>query len=235
MIHDNYTQYDAAMSINGVNLDTYGVLVESFTVGATEVTNETFQGRNRTGFNVLSSVFGMRSFTVSLFYTGKTRREITLKKSTVDAMLFGRLDILLPDGLHYDSVLESAGELKILGVQNDKVIGLCPYSFRGLQHDPLLTSTGNTVICQSTIPQTSCRLTCTASQAYASLTIDTVTITNVHQGDVLVVDGIEGRILQNGAPCAGNMSFQHFPALVPGQNTLSCPETLQVEYYPTYI
>ena len=64
---------------------------------------------------------------------------------------------------------------------------------------------------------------------------DTVTITGVTAGDVLVVDGIEGRILQNGAPCAGNMSFLHLPALVPGENVFSCPEVLTVEYYPTYI
>ena len=122
----------------------------------------------------------------------------------------------------------------MLGVERNQVIALCSYQFKGVRHDKLETVQGNTVICKSTVPHTDCRLTCTASQDYASLTIDTVTITGVTAGDVLVVDGILGRILQNGAPCAGNMSFVHFPSLVPEENTLTCPEDLTVEYYPTY-
>jgi hypothetical protein len=30
------------------------------------------------------------------------------------------------------------------------------------------------------------------------------------------------------------MSFVHFPQLVPGDNSITCVETLTVEYYPTY-
>lgn len=233
-MRERYTQ-DASMCVNDTDLAKLGVIVESYKVGPTEVTNDVFQGRNRTSFNVLSSVFGMREIAVNLFYTAKTRREITLAKSRIDGLMVGKLDLLLPDGLHYEAVLSTAGELQILGVQSNQLIALCSYTFRGICHDPLVTATGNTVICTSTIPETSCRLTCTASKAYTSLTIDTVTITNVKAGDVLVVDGIDGRILQNGAPCAGNMSFMHLPALVPGENVLNCPETLTVEYYPTYI
>lgn len=233
-MRERYLQ-DASMCVNNTDLAGLGVIVESYKIGPTEVTNDIFQGRNRTGFNVLSSVFGMREIAVNLFFQGKTRREVTLKKSQIDGMMFGELDLLLPDGLYYNAVLDKAGELQILGVQNTGVIALSSYTFRGICHDPLVTATGNTVYCTSTMPQTSCRLTCTASQDYASITIDTVTITNVRSGDVLVVDGIDGRILQNGAPCAGNMSFQHLPALVPGKNVLTCPEILTVEYYPTYI
>lgn len=233
-MRERYLQ-DASMCVNNTDLAVLGVLVESYKVGPTEVTNDIFQGRNRTSFNVLSAVFGTREIAVNLFFSGKTRREITLLKSRVDGLMFGELDLLLPDGLYYNAVLDKAGELQILGVQNTGVIALSSYTFRGICHDPLVTATGNTVYCTSTMPQTSCRLTCTASQNYASITIDTVTITGVTAGDVLVVDGIEGRILQNGAPCAGNMNFQHLPALVPGKNVLTCPEVLTVEYYPTYI
>lgn len=233
-MRERYLQ-DASMCVNNTDLAVLGVFVESYKVGPTEVTNDIFQGRNRTSFNVLSAVFGMREIAVNLFFSGKTRREITLQKSRVDGLMFGELDLFLPDGLHYNAVLEKAGELQILGVQETGVIALGSYTFRGICHDPLVTATGNTVYCTSTMPQTSCRLSCTASEDYEEITIDTVTITGVTAGDVLVVDGIEGRILQNGAPCAGNMSFLHLPALVPGENVFSCPEVLTVEYYPAYI
>lgn len=226
---------DVEMYVNDVPLSSYGAIVETFRVGPTQIANEVFQGRNRTGFNVISSTFGMREIAVNLFYKAKDRRTITLMKSKVDALLFGKLELALPDGFLYSSVLTNAGEMQILGVEGPGVIALCPYTFSGVRHDPLVKVEGNTVFCPSTMPKTDCRLTCTASQAYESITIDTVTITDVSAGDVLVVDGLNGCILQDGGPCAGNMSFMHFPALVPGENVLSCPEPLTVEFYPAYI
>lgn len=225
---------NATMHINGTNIADFGVLVESMKVGAIETDQQIYQGVNRTNFNVLDTIQYMRSISVNLFYSAPTRRELALIKSKLDNMMMGKLELWLPDGFFYSAYLVSAGEEKILGVERNKVIALCSYQFKGIRHDELETVVGNTVICKSTVPKTDCRLTCTASQNYASLQIDTVTITDVSAGDVLVVDGINGRILQNGGLCAGNMSFVHFPSLVPEENTLTCPEELTVEYYPTY-
>lgn len=225
---------NTTMHINGVNIADYGVLVESMKVGAIETVSTAYQGVNRTNFNVLDTIQYMRTISVNLFYSAPTRRELALIKSKLDNMMGGKLELWLPDGFFYTSYLVSAGEENILGVERDKVIALCSYQFKGIRHDPLQKIESNTVICKSTVPRTDCRLSCTASQDYDALQIDTVTITNVHQGDELVVDGIEGRILQNGALCAGNMSFIHFPFLVPDENVLECDEDLTVEYYPTY-
>ena len=216
----------ASMYINGTNIADYGALVESFKVGAIKQTNTTYQGLNRTSFNVLTSQMAMRQISVNIFYKAPTRRELGLIKSKIDAALAGKLDLWLPDGFYYFAALTSAGEEQIIGVEYNEEIALCSYTFEGIRRDPLY--------CKSLVPHTDCRLTCTASQAYESLQIGPVTITNVAEDDVLVVDGITGRILQNGALCAGNMSFLHFPSLVPGENTITCPEDLTVEYYPTY-
>lgn len=228
---------NASMYINGTNIADYGALVESFKVGAIKQTNTTYQGVNRTSFNVLTSQLGMRSISVQIFYKAPTRRELGLIKSKIDAALIGKLDLWLPDGFYYFAALTSAGEEQIVGVEYDEEIALCSYTFEGIRHDPLETvqlPQGETLYCKSLVPQTDCRLTCTASQDYASLQIGPVTITEVSEGDVLVADGITGRILQNGGLCAGNMSFMHLPSLVPGENTITCPEDLTVEYYPTY-
>lgn len=225
---------NASMHINGTNIADFGVLVESLKVGAIETTSDAYQGVNRTNFNVLNTTQYMRSISVNLFYSAPTKRELALIKSKLDNMMVGKLELWLPDGFFYSSYLVNAGEENVLGVERNQVIALCAYQFKGIRHDKLETVNSNTVICKSTVPHTDCRLTCTASQNYASLQIDTVTITNVTAGDILVVDGITGRILQNGGLCAGNMSFIHFPSLVPDENTLTCPEDLTVEYYPTY-
>jgi hypothetical protein len=230
---------NATMHINGTNIADFGVLVESLKVGAIETVSDVYQGVNRTNFNVLDTIQYMRSINVNLFYAAPTRRELALIKSRLDNMMTGKLELWLPDGFYYSAYLESAGEESYLGVERNKVIALCAYQFKGIRHDPLETvnttaANDNIVVCKSTVPHTDCRLTCTASRDYAGLTIDTVMITNVHAGDVLTVDGITGRILQNGALCAGNMSFTHFPSLKPDVNRLICEEDLTVEYYPTY-
>ena len=228
----------ATMWINDQDISDYGVLVESFSTGGTERDNSTYQGENSSRFTLLKAQYKMLKIRVNLFYWGKSRREITLKKSKIDGMLFGDLELKLPDGFFYHAVCDSCGDLTILGVEGNKVIGLVAYELRGIRHDELETIVapyGNTVYCRSTAPYTNCRLSCTASRAYSSITIDTVTITGVASGDQLVVDGILGRILQNGAPCAGNMSFVRFPQLMPGVNIISAPEPVTIEYYPTYI
>lgn len=230
---------NATMHINGVNIADYGVLVEKLKVGSIETEQSVYQGVNRTNFNVLDTIQHMRTIDISLFYTAKTRRELALIKSELDNMMTGKLELWVPDGFYYSAYLVNAGEETYIGQEGDKVIALCPYQFKGIRHDPLQTvetsaADDNLIYCKSTVPKTDCRLTCTASQNYASLKIDTVTITNVTAGDVLVVDGITGRILQNGALCAGNMSFIHFPSLKSGKNNIDCVEDLTVEYYPTY-
>lgn len=225
---------NASMHINGVNVADYGVLVEKMKVGAIGVDNTTYQGRGRTNFNVLSSVQNMRPIEVSLFFTAETRRDLSLIKSKIDNMLMGKLELWLPDGFFYSAYLVAAGDEQILGVEYNQVIALCSYKFEGIRHDMLETVNSNYVYCKSLVPKTDCRLKCTATADRASLVIGPVTITGVRSGDTLEVDGINGRILQNGALCAGNMSFIHFPYLVPGENTITCVENLTVEYYPTY-
>lgn len=230
---------DATMYVNGVDIyQSVEALVQSYKVSATQVTNNAYQGKDSTDFNVLSTIRGMRTITVTLFYKARDQHGLALRKAEIDNLLStGKLDLYLPDRFHYAAYLTAAGEEALLGVEGQEMIATSTYTFQGIRHGDLQTLTiqsGTGFICESLIPLTDCRITCTASQAYASLQIGSVTVTDVDQDDVIVVDGIQKRILQNGAPCAGNMSFVNFPKLVPGLNEIDCPEQITVEYYPTY-
>ena len=229
----------ATMHINGTNIADFGVLVGDLKVGGIEISSEVYQGVNRTNFNVLSMYQYMRPITINLFYSAPTRRELALIKSKIDNMMLGKLDLWLPDGFFYFAYLISTGEETYIGAEHNKVISMCAYQFKGVRHDPLETvattaANSNKVFCKSTVPKTDCRLSCTVSTDLATFRIGDVYIKNVHANDKIVVDGIEGRILQNGGLCAGNMSFMHFPSLVPELNYITCFEDVTVEYYPTY-
>lgn len=228
----------ATMFIDGVDIYTVGALVKDFKVSATAIVNTAYQGVDSTNFNVLSTVRGMRVITVTLFYKGTTKRELALKKAKIDnALGAGKVELYLPDGFYYSSYLTSAGEESVLGVEGQDVIAVCTYTLEGIRHDALETLTitsGQHFECKSLIPLTDCRLSCRVTQARAILPVGTVKVLNVSVNDDIIVDGINKRVLQNGAPCAGNMRFTRFPQLLPGDNDISCPETLTVEYYPTY-
>lgn len=235
----------ATAYINGVDIYEVGALVESFKVSATAVSNKVYQGKDSTDFHVLASLRTMRTITLTLFYQAKTKRDLALKKAKIDnAIGVGKIDLALPDGFHYAAYMTKAGAEECLGVEGNKVIALCTYELKGIRHDDLEVldvTSGVAFNCKSLIPLTDVRISHKTSQAYQTITIAGVTITGVASGDVLTVDGINKRILQNGAPCAGNMSFVSFPKLTPGDNTITCKSglttlsiPLTVEYYPTY-
>ena len=248
------TQQDilqATAYINGVDIYTVGALVESFKVSGTAITNTAYQGLDSTDFNVLSTTRGMRVITLNLFYKATTKRGLALKKAEIDNLIGnGKIDLFLPDGFHYAAFLTSAGEEQTLGVEGNEIIALCTYTLQGIRHDDLETISINTnvnLLCKSLIPLTDVRITVPAAGAAGNYVIDnakynaTVTVNSVGANDTIVIDGINKRILKNGAPFTGSMSFTSFPKLVPGTNMIRVyyggvyrSKAITVEYYPTY-
>jgi hypothetical protein len=241
----------ATMYIDGVDIYDVGALVKDFKVSATAIANTAYQGMDSTNFNVLSTVRGMRVITVTLFYNGKTKRELALKKAKIDnALGAGKVELYLPDGFYYSAYLTSAGEESVLGVEGQDVIAVCTYTLEGIRHDALETLTitsGQHFECKSLTPLTDVRITVPANGTAANYVISdaagngSVTIVVSSSGDVIVIDGIDKRILKNGAPFTGSMDFISFPKLIPGDNRIQVyyngayqSKSIIVEYYPTY-
>jgi hypothetical protein len=233
MVKHDFNPFETAY-VNGVSILDVGAVLESYSVGGTEITNETYQGRNRTHFNLLAKQFGKKTVTMTVFFHAENRHDLTLRQSKLTSMLTGVVELSMPDGFYYRSTLDEVGDLQIIGVDGKGCIAECAYTLSGIQHDALQTVEGNTVNALGTMWQMDCILSCTASMAYSSIRVGTVVFTGVARGDVLTADGINGRMLKNGTPTKG-VSFTHLPFLVPGVQTITCPETLTVQYYPSYI
>lgn len=233
MVKHDFNPFETAY-VNGVSILDVGAVLESYSVGGTEITNETYQGRNRTHFNLLAKQFGRKTVTMTVFFHAVDRHLLTIQQSKLTAILTGVVELMLPDGFYYRSTLDEVGDLSIIGVDGKGCIAECTYTLSGIQHDEMVTVEGNTVVAEGTLWSMDCILTCTASRAYSSIRVGTVTFTNVAQGAVLTADGINGRLLKNGTPTTG-ASFTHLPYLVPGEQTIQCPEILTVQYYPSYI
>ena len=63
-----------------------------------------------------------------------------------------------------------------------------------------------------------------------------VTFSDCAAGDVLVIDGIAGKVTKNGSAMdISKTDFLKFPVLFPGKNTVTCTGTASVEYYPIFM
>lgn len=221
------------MTINGKPISEYRAeLMRDYSVTAASVESATYQGRNRTHFHLVTQTFGMKRLSLSLFFHARHHDEVMQAKTAFDGSLWGVLEIAMPDGYLYRCVLESAGELSYVGY----VCGVADYTFTGMQQKPLVTVSGQQLVCVSTVPYTDVRIDAKTTAADGSL--GGVPFSGLPVGQPITVDGIEKRLLLDGAPYATGFALTGaFPSLVPGSNTIAAEgvENVTVSYYPTFM
>ena len=227
-------------TVNGVPLATYGgASLLDYSIGETPVSPEMFQGLNRTNWNLLENIFKLRELSLTVIFEAHDLREAKRNRSALNGVLFNKADLFIPeDGFHYDVICTSTGAEELIGIGKNSAQIKSRYTFNGVRRDELKTITlapGAVVYCLSTMPFTDCRLTATVGSSAASYQLGGAVFSNVTVGDVLVFDGIDGKITKNGYNYADSVSWFHFPQLTPGGNTITCPDSVTVEYYPTYI
>lgn len=219
------------MWINEKNLSEYGgKLLMDYKVSGCELDVATFKGRKRSSFNLLNASAGLKTLTIPIVFSGTDRADVSHKKSMFEQVAFGKSEMAMDDGLLYSVVLSSIGDPTYIGTELIKV----EYKFIGVRHGEYVKSQGNSIYCDSTLPYTDCILTATVTKSGVNYKIGSVTFEKVESGEVLTVDGINGRILVNDVPAAERADWIEFPKLVPGNNKLQCDDTLTVEFYPVY-
>ena len=227
-------------TVNGKPLATYGgASLLDYSIGETPLDVTTFQGINRTSWNLLKNMFSMREITLTVVFEGPDLREAKRNRSALNGVLFDKVDLYIPDdGFYYSVICTGTGAETLIGQGSKTAQIKSTYTFKGVRHDARKTVTlapGANLYCLSTMPLTDCRLTATAGVATAAYQLGGAVFSNVAAGDVLVFDGIDGKITRNGENDAANVSWAEFPSLVPGWNAIQCPDTVAVEYEPTYI
>ena len=210
-----------------------------FSVGETGLKNDTFQGVNRTSWSLLKAMFTRRTIKLTLVFTGPDLHSVKVLRSKLNSVLFGRSELYITeDGFYYDVVCNSLGAEVLVGIGNATAQIKAEYTFEGVRRGPLKTETiagGSSFWCESTMPFTDCRLTVTVGTGASSYTLGGATFGTVAANDVLVFDGIDGKITKNGTNVAGTTSWVDFPTLTPGINTIEALDDVTVEYYPVFI
>lgn len=227
-------------TVNGVPLATYGgASLLDYSIGETPVTPAIFQGVNRTSWNLLKNIFGMRDITLTVVFEAEDLRQAKRNRSALNAALFEKSELFIPDdGFYYDVYCTGTGAETLIGIGSNTAQIKSDYHFKGIRHDALQTVTlpaGDTLYCSSTAPVTDCRLTATVGTSGSNYQLGGAVFATVTAGDVLVFDGIDGKITKNGVNAATSVVWVNFPQLVPGPNVIDCDDDVTVQYAPTYI
>lgn len=221
------------MYINHIPLSQFGgKLRADYTVSGSAVTANYYKPRDGNAFISLGSEIGLKTITLPFDLYGSSPRETKRNLSALDALcLSGKVELYLPDGFYYTSILQSIGVPK----QITPSILSCSYVFLGIQHDKMAKAVSSGVFqAQGTLPKMDCILSVSPSASAETYTVAGITFSNVHQGDQIVIDGITKRVLINGGPAAQRCDIIDFPYLVPGDNAISCIDPVTVQYYPSY-
>ena len=219
------------MQLNNKCLSEYdGILLDGYTVGGCEVDLNLLDVSMRTSLHILRKHVGMKKLIVPIAFKGSNIEDASYKKSIFERDAFGKNELVMDDGLLYWAALSNIGKSTYSGT---KIIRT-EYEFIGIRHGDYKKVIGNTIYCESTLPYTDCILSVTVSEDALSYKVGSVTFKNVVAGEVLTVDGMNGRILVNGIPAAERADWIEFPKLTPGINNLQCIDTLTVEFYPVY-
>lgn len=228
------------VTINGAPLSEYGgATLNDYSIGETPFSPEIFQGLNRTSFELLKNSFGLREIRLTFVFTGADLHAVKLNRSRLNSVLFAPVDLYIPDdGFYYRAVCKETGAEELIGQGETEAKIRAEYKLVGVRHGASVSvsvAAGGTVNCLSTMPYTDAKLTATAAEA-GSFTLGGAVFSNVPAGAVVVFDGINKLVTVNGQNWALNTVFTRFPALVPGNNTITATTgPVTVQYEPCYV
>ena len=202
------------MTINRIPIIKYGAKLRAdYSISSSSITTSYIKPRTGSTFHLISNTIGLKTITLPFD-------------------IYGKVELVLPDRFQYTSILQAVAVPTPI---TDRILS-CSYTFLGIQHENLVTvkSTGK-VFVVGTLPQMDCILSVTVGADAEEYSFAGVTFVNVSKGDKLTLDGMTKRVLVNGAPGAQKCDLVEFPYLTPGENTISCPDTVTVQYYPSYL
>ena len=222
------------MTINRIPIIKYGAKLRAdYSVSGSSITTSYIKPRTGSTFHRIGNTIGLKTITLPFDIYGDSPTDARRKISRLDALAAsGKVELVLPDRFQYTSILQAVAVPTPI---TDRILS-CSYTFLGIQHENLVTvkSTGK-VFAIGTLPQMDCILSVTVGADAEKYSFAGVTFTNVSTGDKLTLDGMTKRVLVNGAPGAQKCDLVEFPYLTPGENTLSGPDTVTVQYYPSYL
>ena len=225
--------------IDGRGSSEFGArLLASYSVGGASLERTRVRPAAGMRFVPAGSRVGLKQLSLPVHVFGQSPRDAQQKKSALDAALLADpVELALPDGFLYTASCDEIGE--VTEYSQDGCILAGSYKLSGFRHGPLetvcLPAGGGRIWVKGTAPDMECRITCTAGALSTSYLMAGILWVTVSAGDVLCLDGIHRIVTRNGKNALNQCDLTRWPLLAPGENILTAPDALTVEYYPIYL
>ena len=228
---DVYAKFDA---------DVYAF---SPTNGAVEVSYDLKPSRS--GFDVWNTRFGEHGLEVGFYVGGNGKSDL---KQNVNGLIRAARQCTLVHGsdvnYEFDCVL-TGFSVESTGVEwYDDVVLTFAAVRRGKLQNEVRSSTRSLTFYNYGTSESGLKVTLTSTSALSKATmtyesadgLKTVNVSNLKANTPFVIDGIEGKVLENGINSFLKTDLVSFPKAMPGENTISVSSSMkvEVEFYPTY-
>ena len=218
--------------INGIEMTNRCIFLTSdYTVSSASVSRSVYSG-GCASYVATKAKIGLKEIKLPIrIVQESTDMADSMRSWMLSMCLESKVEMMLPNGKTYVAALTDAGEVE------KSAEGVIDFTleFTGYQRGEIVKAQTPNIMCFSTVPETPYRITATVG-AGGSFTMAGVTFSDCAAGDVLVIDGIAGKVTKNGSAMdISKTDFLKFPVLFPGKNTVTCTGSASVEYYPIFM
>lgn len=218
--------------IGGIEMTNRGVFITSdYIVSSAPVSRSVYSG-GCASYVATKPKIGLKTLELPVRIVQESTDTADSVRSWLLSMCLGnKVELMLPNGKLYVAALTDAGEVEKFA---EGVIDFT-LEFTGYQRGELVKAQTPSIMCFSTVPETPYKITATVAAA-GSFSMAGVTFNDCAAGDVLVIDGMTGKVTKNGnAMDISKTDFLSFPVLTPGKNNVTSSATAAVEYYPIFM
>lgn len=223
------------MTINGIDVSTWGARQSTVRFGQTNYTNSSYWKAGTAIPMIFSGITGFKSLTVTLIFKDGTRNDKLKGASDVVAACKDKVALIL-DGIDH----RFTGYL--VSAQNEELstrwLHRLTLQFSGYEHGANFEVSGTSSLTINNPGNTAspARVALTPTANISSVTLtglcrdpytgedQTVTVNSLTNGRLIVINGINGGITE--AP--GNpkdIDIWHLPTMLPGENTVTCSDS----------
>ena len=218
--------------INGIEMTNRCIFrTSNYTVSSASVSRSVYSG-GCASYVATKAKIGLKTTRLPVrIVQESTDMADSMRSWMLSMCLESKVEMMLPNGKTYVAALTDTGEVE---KSAEGVIDFA-LEFTGYQRGEIVKAQTPNIMCFSTVPETPYRITATVESG-GSFTMAGVTFSDCAVGDVLVIDGIAGKVTKNGnAMDISKTDFLKFPFLAPGKNTVTCTGAAAVEYYPIFM
>lgn len=218
--------------VNGVALATYGASLLSYNTGAVALKNNYFKPNKRLSPAIFAPDMPLRSVSIKCEFFAASDALAESASTNLGFALTAETDLYLPDGFYYRSVLTNAGKpTRVAEGIFQREYTLAAYR-HGAKESVTLSASGTVSIKGNMDAAVKYTI---AIGGGTSFTINGITVSDI-TGSTIIIDGIAGKITEDGVNCFGKTDITEFPTLKAGNNTVTINGngSVTIEYYPIY-